>query len=376
MSTRRCADRLFERSSGLASPDVTVADPAVGTGTFLLGVLRRIAGIVENDQGAGRRARRDRGGGQTGDRIRASVRPLRRGAAPHHRRDAGADEDASRAAARDAPTCACSSPTRSATLSSRRRCFYRSGPIAKSRRDANAIKKSEPITVVIGNPPYKEKADGRGGWIEAGSEGRPAALDLWMPPAGWGVGAHAKHLKNLYVYFWRWATWKVFGSGHAAITGEPDSDREGIVCFITVAGFLNGPGFREDARRPAPRPAPISGSSTARPKGISRTCRRASSRVCSSRSASCWRRARSEKTGPEPARVRFTSLPEGRREEKFAALVAHDARRCRVGRRTVRHGASRSCRSTPTLGRRSPASRAVSLVELRCHDASNLGHRA
>lgn len=34
-----------------------------------------------------------------------------------------------------------------------------------------------------------------------------------MPPADWNVGAHAKHLRNLYVYFWRWATWKVFGDG-------------------------------------------------------------------------------------------------------------------------------------------------------------------
>jgi type I restriction-modification system DNA methylase subunit len=44
---------LFERAAGLASPDVTVADPAVGTGTFLLGVLRRIASTVEEDQGPG-----------------------------------------------------------------------------------------------------------------------------------------------------------------------------------------------------------------------------------------------------------------------------------------------------------------------------------
>ena len=44
---------LFDRPLGLASPDVTVADPAVGTGTFLLGVLRRIAGSVRDDQGAG-----------------------------------------------------------------------------------------------------------------------------------------------------------------------------------------------------------------------------------------------------------------------------------------------------------------------------------
>jgi predicted helicase len=44
---------LFERTAGLASPDVVVADPAVGTGTFLLGVLRRIASTVAADQGAG-----------------------------------------------------------------------------------------------------------------------------------------------------------------------------------------------------------------------------------------------------------------------------------------------------------------------------------
>ena len=44
---------LFERAAGLASSDVTLADPAVGTGTFLLGALRRIAANVEADQGAG-----------------------------------------------------------------------------------------------------------------------------------------------------------------------------------------------------------------------------------------------------------------------------------------------------------------------------------
>src|SRR6185437_11579233 len=125
-------------------------------------------------------------------------------------------------------------------------------PIGRSRRDANAVKRGEPITVVIGNPPYKEKAKGRGGWIEKGSDGREAPLDRWMPPAAWGVGAHAKHLKNLYIYFWRWATWKVFGTGLNASTGLAETERAGIVCFITVAGFLNGPGFermRDDLRR-------------------------------------------------------------------------------------------------------------------------------
>jgi N-6 DNA Methylase len=44
---------LFERAAGFASADVIVADPAVGTGTFLLGVLRRIQATVTEDQGAG-----------------------------------------------------------------------------------------------------------------------------------------------------------------------------------------------------------------------------------------------------------------------------------------------------------------------------------
>jgi hypothetical protein len=55
---------LFERPAGFAAADVVGADPAVGTGTFLLGVLRRIAQTVEKDQGRGRGAWRDRGGGQ------------------------------------------------------------------------------------------------------------------------------------------------------------------------------------------------------------------------------------------------------------------------------------------------------------------------
>ena len=55
------------------------------------------------------------------------------------------------------------------------------------------------------------------------------------------AGAHSKHLRNLYIYFWRWATWKVFDIGD----GKKAGPHEGIVCFITVAGFLNGPGFQQ-----------------------------------------------------------------------------------------------------------------------------------
>ena len=120
-------------------------------------------------------------------------------------------------------------------------------PIGESRRQANRIKRQEKITVVIGNPPYKEKAKGLGGWIESGSTGKEiqAPLRQWMPPPEWSVSAHAKHLRNLYVYFWRWATWKVFDDSEPEPIEGRSRDHKGIVCFITVAGFLNGPGFQK-----------------------------------------------------------------------------------------------------------------------------------
>jgi hypothetical protein len=193
-------------------------------------------------------------------------------------------------------------------------------PIAKSRRDANTVKKEQPITVVIGNPPYKEKAEGRGGWVEAGTGGKLVApLDRWRPPPEWGVGAHGKHLKNLYVYFWRWATWKVFGSGHYAATGFPDKDEEGIVCFITVAGFLNGPGFekmRDDLRRTCSEIWVVDCSPEGhQPEVATRIFQGVQQPVCIVLAA-----RKLSKNAEEPGPVHFHALPKGRREEKFAAL--------------------------------------------------------
>ncbi|WP_207783548.1 N-6 DNA methylase [Methylosinus sp. RM1] len=44
---------LFGLAQGLASREVTLADPAVGTGAYLLGALRSIARTVEADRGPG-----------------------------------------------------------------------------------------------------------------------------------------------------------------------------------------------------------------------------------------------------------------------------------------------------------------------------------
>ena len=306
---------LFERPSGFAAAGVIVADPAVGTGTFLLGVLRRIATTVTADQGAG------------------AVRGAIEGAA---KRIIGFEIQFGPFAVAQLRLIAelqalmgkpplpelrlFITDTLGNPFIEEERLGQTYEPIAVSRRAANKVKKEERITVVIGNPPYKEKAEGRGGWIEKGSGGKLVApLDRWRPPPEWGVGAHLKHLKNLYVYFWRWATWKVFGSGNYAVTGNPDKDEEGIVCFISVAGFLNGPGFekmRDDLRRTCSEIWVIDCSPEGhQPEIKTRIFQAVQQPVCIVLAARKF-----SKSDKEPARVRFHVLPRGLRAEKFAAL--------------------------------------------------------
>lgn len=308
----------FGQPEGLASNEVTLADPAVGTGTYLLGVLRRIAETARAD-GAGTvpgviRAALKRIIGfelQFGPFAVAQLRLLAevadllkvKGTVPA-----------------DVHLRLYVTDTLGNPYADEEYIPQILKPLAESRREANKVKRAEPITVVIGNPPYKEKAKGRGGWVEAGSANATEAAPLarWMPPPEWGVGAHSKHLRNLYVYFWRWATWKVFGD--AAAAPQARADRRGIVCFITVAGFLNGPGFqamRADLRRTADEIWVVDCSPEGhQPAVASRIFQGVQQPVCIVLVARTGKADASK-----PARVRYRALPVGRREEKFAALA-------------------------------------------------------
>jgi len=309
---------LFGRSAGLASGDVTLADPAVGTGTFLLGVMRKIAETVEADQGPGgvRGAIEAAMGRLIGFELQFgpfAVAQLRLIAELQALTKPGAGEAPSLPDLKLFITDTLGNPyVEEDTL-------VQSGPIAQSRRDANTIKKSRNITVVLGNPPYKEKARGMGSWVEQGASGRASPMDWWSPPPEWGVSAHTKHLKNLYVYFWRWATWKVFGTGNQAATGTPDRDEEGIVCFITVAGFLGGPGFqrmRDDLRRTCSDIWVIDCSPDGhQPEVATRIFQGVQQPVCIVLAAKPLGKDRDK-----PAHVRFKALPTGRREDKLKAL--------------------------------------------------------
>lgn len=292
---------------GLADPKVHIADPAVGSGTFPLAILRRIAETVEHFDTAGAV-----GGALTEAAKRLYGFELQFG--PYAVAQLRLLAEMQSLGATGTPqlfvTDTLADPFADKETG---QGIYKE--ISKSRLAAAKVKREAPITVVIGNPPYKDKANGKGAWIENGSANDAAKLDDWQPPAEWGVGAHTKHLRNLYVYFWRWAAWKVFEQG-AGGTGETD----GIVSYITVAGFLNGPGFqkmRADLRAKCDEIWVIDCSPEGhQPEVATRIFQGVQQPVCiviASRSP--------DTDEAVPATVRYRPLGAGRREAKFEELA-------------------------------------------------------
>lgn len=301
------------RPKGLATDDVTLVDPAMGTGTFLLRTLDRIADTAKADYGAGH-VRTALAGSlkrligfelQVGPYAVAQLRVLA------HLADLGVTHTAmAKARLYVADTLGDPYATTEQVPT-----LYQ--PIASSRIAANKVKADEPVVVVIGNPPYAEKANGRGGWIESGhlEASHASPLADFQPPKHWRVGTHTKHLRNLYVYFWRWATWKVFDQ-HLA-------DDRGVIAFITVAGFLNGPGFqgmRAYLRKRADAVWVIDCSPEGHQAPVnSRIFQGVQHPVCITIVV------RDGSTGPdEPAEVHYRRLAAGDRQEKFVELDGID----------------------------------------------------
>jgi len=300
----------FGLPAGLAAPSVTLADPAMGTGTFLLGILRKIAETITADEGEG----------SVKGAINAAVKRLI--AFEMQLGPFAVAQLRLLAEIVDLTGAAPKTPPRMFVTNTLGNPDDDEGwipgilaPIAKSRKEANKIKREEPITVVIGNPPYKEKSKGLGGWIEGDTKKaeKAAPLSDWMPPSEWGAGVHSKHLRNLYIYFWRWATWKVYDHG--------PGNKTGIVCYITVAGFLNGPGFqkmRDYLRRTCDDIWVIDCSPEGhQPEVNTRIFQGVQQPVC------IVLASRSAKSDTNiPAKVLFQALPSVHRTEKFKALGA------------------------------------------------------
>ncbi|UGQ13551.1 N-6 DNA methylase [Yinghuangia sp. ASG 101] len=295
----------LDRRDGFASGDVRIVDPAMGTGTFLHSVIERVAAhAVENVGAAGARDAI----GRLAERLFGFELQM----GPFAVAEMRASELLHRYGAPLPPDGLnlCVTDTLDNPFIEDEQLASGYLPLAESRKRANRIKATTPVTVVLGNPPYDDKAENRGGWVEKRPDAQAGALldDFRLP----GNGRYEHVLKNMYVYFWRWASWKVFDAH--------DLERHGVVCFITPSGFATGPGGR-GMRSYLRRTCDEGWIINLTPEGIRPEVNTRVFPGVAQPLAICIFVRRAACDEGKPARLHYRSLS-GRREEKFRLLRA------------------------------------------------------
>lgn len=262
---------------GFADQGVVTLDPAAGTGTYLLGVIEHALGKVKAEQGAGAVP------GQA-TALAANLYGFELMVGPYavtELRVSRALHDRGATLPKDGTHIYLTDTLESPHAKLPQLPLFLK-PIADQHAKALKVKSDVPVIVCLGNPPYDrhdavdvEQSDSLskyGGWVRFGDElqsatktdkkGRkrkirsPKALlemrekqsilysAFVKPVIDAGHGVHVKNLYNLYVYFWRWAFWKVF---------EQQTARgSGIISFISASSYLDGEAFcgmREHMRR-------------------------------------------------------------------------------------------------------------------------------
>lgn len=223
---------------GFGARDVVTLDPAVGSGTYPLTVLDHAAAIAEIRRGPAGPAQVARNlaenllafeylpGPYSVAHLRIGQRLAEMGGAliPHQ-------------AVRVYLTDTLDDPTTTVpTLG----LWGDSAVLAEERDRAAKIKHDQPVTVVIGNPPYERRTRvSGGGWVVHAKKDTGQALPLFdgllEAARDHGVIFSAQaSLYNDYIYFWRWALWKAF---------EQNTTRPAVVSFITASSWLTGPAF-------------------------------------------------------------------------------------------------------------------------------------
>lgn len=218
-------------TNGLRDENVTILDPATGTGTFLLGIAQR----VRQQEAAG-------GPGMDALALQSLARrmfgfELLVGpyAVAHYRlhhtlrrplAEGGEPVELPRLGVYLTDTLA--RPNAAAPLGP---LGFVSEGIAEEHREADRIKSRQEILAIIGNPPYRRLEEGEnhtlvGDWMDELWD------DLKEPVREAGEGNQLNTFPELSVAFWRWAIWKLFEAENAP--------RRGVIALITNRKFLTG----------------------------------------------------------------------------------------------------------------------------------------
>ncbi|SCB30428.1 N-6 DNA Methylase [Bradyrhizobium yuanmingense] len=259
-------EKRFGKKLGFADDGVVFLDPAVGTGTYPIAAIKHGLEKVRTRSGAGAVPSRARQMAENMHGFEVLVGPY---AVAHLRLSQALEGVMNQAKVQGDPEEKLAKRLNiylADTLESPNKAppgglDLTHKALTQEHEAARKLKKGGNIVVCLGNPPYDrqtiEEGDTttqrKGGWVRFGDQVKGAAKqeeqgqraifqDFIEPARKAGAGVHLKNLYNDYVYFWRWALWRLFEQQKCG----------GIVTFITASSYLAGPGFvgmREIMRR-------------------------------------------------------------------------------------------------------------------------------
>ena len=237
------------KAMGFADSDVITLDPAAGTGTYLLGVIDHALARVHAEQGKGAVPARATALAKNIFGFELMAGPF----AVSELRVTRTLQDWGARLPKDGTNVYLTDTLESPHATPKQMGFWYK-EIAEQHAKALKVKANVSVIVCLGNPPYDrhEAADETnkartGHWVRWGDDGKGTGAilnDFTEPAKAAGHGGHLKNAYNLYVYFWRWALWKVFESKTAS--------GPGVVSFISASSYLDGDAFcgmREHMRR-------------------------------------------------------------------------------------------------------------------------------
>jgi hypothetical protein len=227
----------FNRKHGFADEGVLFLDPAVGTGTYPVAAIKHALKTVEDKFGAGAVPARAQ---QMADNLYGFEILVGPYAVAHLRITQALEAMGATIADRlkiylaDTLESPNMSPPGGLSLTGR--------ALTAEHEAARKLKREGDILVCLGNPPYdrdqRTEEDGRkrkGGWVRHGDDaldskqGAAPIFDDFLEPAKQaGKGLNLQVIFNDYVYFWRWALWRMF----------EEQKQGGIISFITASSYL------------------------------------------------------------------------------------------------------------------------------------------
>ncbi len=234
----------LDKSNGFAHKGVLTLDPAVGTGTYLLGVIEQTLARVGMENpgmvpGAASELARNLFG------LEIMVGPY----AVSELRITRAIKDRGGSLDKDGLQIYLADTLESHTKKPPPFPQFLE-PLAEQHAKAIGVKDKKEVIVCLGNPPYDrhekvgeetQASRARSGswvrWADSGNPDHSIFNDFVEPALIAGHGGDVKNLYNLYLYFIRWAVWKVFEHSSSKKNGG------GIVSFITAASYLRGDAF-------------------------------------------------------------------------------------------------------------------------------------